>query len=911
MRPGEEKALASRLKSLVTEEDRPVAFITGSGISLGAIDGVASIIDKMRASLGDPDEIAEFDRQVTGPGFGEKYQQAALFLEQYRGQDRLNYIIRLAVLTACPGMTQEQRVALARRNDEKALKDVERDASLWKLTPAVEALGGILHLLPEERRGPVITTNFDPLLEIAVRKAGARANPQYIDLDGEVSRGEDPDAVDIVHVHGFWRSGDTLHTVSQLQKQRPQLDGSLRESLRDHTVVVIGYSGWDDAFSRSLRARVGEKNMVGMDLIWCSYEALTEESFGSGLLSELSDAPRRSFYHGVDANRLFPQVLNSSLDTLQCPLGWTRIVPSVISDPAREPSAERVVAFFDGAEPDWALAVDPRIPKLSTVTRLTEAVGTCIDGRSDKRIVAAVGPMGEGKTMALRQAAVDVLAAHPDTTVYWRDAGAPVDPEAILAVPSRPGRRMLLVSDDGALVVDGLRDLMRACRARDRSDVFVLLAAQEREWRSHRAWPLLGEFTRTVSSHGLTDDDGALLVAAWEDLGVLGELAHTPARERVSQLVRLSAESLGQRKDSSLVGAMLQLRYGPLLSAHVEEMLLRLDGYPPVGSGTLRESFLMIALLHGAFNPANPKSRPLTERILARALDLNAADVDMTVKDPLGKEAAVSGHGDHLWVRHLSIAEAALRLSRQQRPDELSVLIGKLVTAAVSLSAATARLDEDLYAVAYLSGRLQEPEEAVVAAEAATRAAPTRLSYRTSHITTLRVAGRPAEGLRVAERTSRELATMADLESKFGFLTEWGTSASQAGHPESNVLLTALALGVSTTERQVVSALLSIAVPLTTLHENTSDPVHLDAVRGVVGLVGSRKGDSQTKQTKLYLARHNSYISDRGQQPLYGDDAWNALQAAVDKLTPTADAALTPVLSTAKKSVRPGRKQLL
>ncbi len=132
-----------------------------------------------------------------------------------------------------------------------SLRALEIEGS-WSLGPGVAALGELLVGMPTDVRGPVITTNFDPLIEVSVRQAGGSPVSQHFDQDGTLVASDDDGTIDIAHVHGFWRRGDTLHTIHQLTAPRHQLDGSLRELLRGHVVVVMGYGGWEDAFSNSL-----------------------------------------------------------------------------------------------------------------------------------------------------------------------------------------------------------------------------------------------------------------------------------------------------------------------------------------------------------------------------------------------------------------------------------------------------------------------------------------------------------------------------------------------------------------------------------------------------------------------------------------------------------------------------------
>jgi hypothetical protein len=312
----------------------------------------------------------------------------------------------------------------------------------------------------------------------------------------------------------------------------------------------------------------------------------------------------------------------------------------------------------------------------------------------------------------------------------------------------------------------------------------------------------------------------------------------------------------------------------------------------------------MIAILHSAYDARNEGARALSVRVLAKTLGLDPSDIDLAVKDPLGKEAAISGHGDFLWIRHRSIADTALQLSRGSRPESLHELLGRLVRAAVALSSPDGLLDADLYAVAYLSSRLKDQAEAVAAAEASVAAAPSRLSYRTSQVSALRMAGRFPDALRTAERAAAQIGTMADPESRRGFLLEWGTAAGQAGHHGSNLLLDGLALRLATNEAQETDALLSLGVALRELHRQTSRPVFLDALRGVVGLVQVRR---RTRREDSYLARHVEYLAAQGAKSLAGEEAWHAVQASADEVLPSAHATLVPLLTAAKRSVRPGR----
>jgi hypothetical protein len=73
----------------------------------------------------------------------------------------------------------------------------------------------------------VLTTNFDPLIEVAIRAAGGSCYSTRLDDDQPLNQTMG-DGVHVVHLHGYWHGSDTLHRQSQLGRDRLQLRDSLR-----------------------------------------------------------------------------------------------------------------------------------------------------------------------------------------------------------------------------------------------------------------------------------------------------------------------------------------------------------------------------------------------------------------------------------------------------------------------------------------------------------------------------------------------------------------------------------------------------------------------------------------------------------------------------------------------------------
>ena len=63
----------------------------------------------------------------------------------------------------------------------------------------------------------------------------------------------------VVHFHGFWSEENTLHTPETLTRDRPLLAGNLQKLLQETVLVVIGYGGWNDVFTKTLLKVVSEQ----------------------------------------------------------------------------------------------------------------------------------------------------------------------------------------------------------------------------------------------------------------------------------------------------------------------------------------------------------------------------------------------------------------------------------------------------------------------------------------------------------------------------------------------------------------------------------------------------------------------------------------------------------------------------
>jgi serine/threonine protein kinase len=286
---------------------RSVVFMLGAGFSRPTEKGrgvadTRGIVARIR------EQLSEVDRsklQVRLENSDNEYQAAFEFLAARTTRDEANSVIRKAVLEAY----SKSAAFSAESSEEDQCAAFEEDREHWRMPPGVRFLGQIIAAglkEPKLRRFARVqlTTNFDPLLTVSIKKAGGLAVPYPIDGDTRIP-GAALDHCKIVHLHGFWREGDTLHL--DLDKQRDQLESSLRDLLANSTLVVLGYGGWTDVFMQALdsAARAHKDSHI----LWGFYLDGDRVMAERGpFVQKLRAYPRIEFYEQINTNTLFEQL---------------------------------------------------------------------------------------------------------------------------------------------------------------------------------------------------------------------------------------------------------------------------------------------------------------------------------------------------------------------------------------------------------------------------------------------------------------------------------------------------------------------------------------------------------------------------------------------------------------------------
>ena len=805
MRFGSMDDLTARVEASLLEGERPVALVVGAGVAAGSIPGVRQVVNTIRASLDTNDALLLDARLKSVAPESARYQAAFEFLTLRKPPRTRDRIIQACTLKAY-SRTLADRADL----DAPKLSTYESEIDNWTLPTGLQAVGRIWSGLPEGRRGPIITTNFDPLCEIAIRQAGAQPVCRIIDEDGAFWTDLAGNfAPQVIHVHGYWRDSATLHLASELKLERPQLEGSLRSLLRTHTVVVIGYSGWSDAISSTLGKLMREQSSRDFDLLWCFFNERSvaeAEIDANETLQGLSRAPGSvSFYSEIDSNRFFPELERRVSGLLKFPdsqrsyaartglIGWISLSGQPVREISSTDHSSYALSFFDGRLPNWTDANNALIPRRDIANTLTNELKRLLT-QPGSSLTLLTGASGEGKTTAALQAAASIVADMPTVTVLHNGEERLRSSKEVLALPE--GIVYLLVIDEAFLSAEALRSTVQDLHSKTRSGIHILAISRDTDWRS------TGGFTFPWSKYlpgrvhrlgGVSRLDATAIVQAWEAIGedALGALTLLKGREARIQALEQSARN-DEGTGGTLLGALLQTRYGTNLREHVRELLTRLDhiqidGLRGDDSPSLMDAFFLAAL------PQANGVLTLSPELLAKSLEVDSFELHGRVLLPLGDEAAFTYNSVAVLTRHRLIARAALDLAPELGVD-LGEVTERLVRAAVLLVEQHG-MSPTLHTFAYFSQHLDSSLLGVRAAEVAVRQEPSRLSYRTSLSRALRKASDAQAAAIVAEESLPLIGQASDATTGVRpLLTEWGVVEGNLSHWARNCVLGGVAM---------------------------------------------------------------------------------------------------------------------
>ncbi|MEV4139395.1 SIR2 family protein [Dactylosporangium sp. NPDC049742] len=364
--------MISTLVDAVNRGER-ITLLVGSGVSTPAVPGVTGLLqlaDQFSTGRGDDGALSaalEQSRAALPPDAEpiDAYQAYRRVFAEWYSPRGFDVIAQQAVLSAyrAPDLADSPLAThgIWQRVDLRLGERLENSLDWWDLPPGVRALGRILAWRHGEFGDWLLTTNFDPLIEIAVRTAGRLAVSLPADLDGVIAEHhDDTAAVRIVHLHGYWRptaASEVLLQQGATTVERPEL-------VTHGHLLVVGHSGWDPSILAAVRTA---GRVRGVRVHW----ALHEREPRPQLVDALGDLP--VYYRGVDSDRFF----NRLAERLQVPAGDRRTDPrrrvrhldwerELLSHPGNTAPAETLPLLVQlerrfGWGVDWNGA--PRVPR--------------------------------------------------------------------------------------------------------------------------------------------------------------------------------------------------------------------------------------------------------------------------------------------------------------------------------------------------------------------------------------------------------------------------------------------------------------------------------------------------------------------------------------------------------------------
>lgn len=892
------------IDALLAGVKRPIAFLVGSPLSWdesGGVPGVGGMIDLARLFVSErlPARVASFDTVVGTDRTGASYQSAMRWIHGSLTQAGVDEVIRRGVL----------RARLDSRDSEFRGDGIPAD---WHIPAGMAALGKLLASGDDRFGGPVLTTNFDPLVSLAIRAAGGNKRLRVIDTDGGLPREieTDPGEVDVVHLHGYWKGGTTLHTPAQLTSERPRLAASLRNLLTRCAVVVVGYGGWDDVFAKALGDAVQDIDGV-VTILWCFREsdgAEVERRYAH-LLNRIRLAitsGRIVFYGGIDCHRFLPELEAAALASASVPEvqaglpGWTKVSREFLAGlPAL--ARDDAVRFFDGSPPSWKHAGSAEIPRRWAVRAAMKSLRSVKAEQCSVCLIRGAG--GEGKSTVLMQCAAEAARSGEWEVLYRPSTSLALSADALVTLDR--DKQWLMIVDDADSTVEVIFNCVVHLREVGHANVDFLLAARDADWMAARgdrfSWRQHCLRLGDVRLRGIEDENDALsIVQAWSLYGEAGlrKLGSLQDNKLRAQRLRDVARSLATdvRADGSFFGALLDVRFSePALREHVRVAIDRLQKLEVEGGrGSLADALIYIAACHSAGIDG------LDVAVLADILGAPHAWIRTRVLTRLGEEVAVLASGDAVFTRHSRVADAIVAEAELSLGVDLGEVWSRLV-AQVLLTSKERRVRHETHSrVLHVAASLQKslpdalPRErraeiALAAGRASIDAMPNRLDVLVDYAKALRVAGRHA--FAISHLQSKFVSTkfaVDYLTNIRGYVHEWsvciGDGARSDESASTNAWLAAFALsdeleGVPVSSRDLMKSCVALGLCFSRLNESRADLVFVRARRAAAWLGGLSYPDARAREQFDFDAAQSERVG--AEAPASGSVAYEWINDAL------------------------------
>lgn len=515
------------------------------------------------------------------------------------------------------------------------------------------------------------------------------------------------------------------------------------------------------------------------------------------------------------------------------PVGWELLDAESFKTYRREVSDDEAKRFFDGADPDWGIATSPHLPRRKLVSLITQRLK---EDRARKLplVLLLIGPGGEGKSTALRQAAYEFSEENASVKVLWHHDDNQTIPHDFLCKLPNEASTWLVVSDQADLIAKQLQVSLSTTSHTPRSDVRFLLATRQSDWRMAGGamldWRKCAEL-QEIPMSGLDEQDARAIANAWihfEGATNSGEIEDLGYAEHLAQRLLHATRQDATVSEGSLLGGALAVRHGSGLRAHVRLLIDRLSADESTSAISLYRAFAYVAAMHSL------RLDFLSRTVLARALGCTVSALDKAVIYPLGREAAAGG-GMVVLTRHMRIAEAAVSILREDLGESIEDLLVELAHAVLKARSADGYVPE-LHRWNYELPKAlitSHTSAAIRVANVFLGADPSNSRLAIFLASAYRECGDPDAGLKLLEKFK------GSVDRSFWY--EFGTCAGANGDSPLNAWLAGWALAdqdtIPPTQRNAAFSLTGLAIAFGSLYEQFGDVVFAQA-RVVVARLG-------------------------------------------------------------------------
>jgi hypothetical protein len=319
--PAEESDLRQLLgklrEALRARDGRQLIVLVGSGMTAQLVPPIADLIPDARwfsdsagpaprIEVNEPVDANPRVQQVRIPD----YVEALWLIKGTRGMDGVRaFLQKTAMKALAPGRPDE---VVDQPLPDEEYRRLERTVNAWQPSEALAALALLIQTHRSRIHPVLLTTNFDPLLEVALLRAGLQVTSHAVSGPAHTMPDllADPLRPTVVHLHGTPHS-TSLHFPAHIQSPHDDVERWLASLIRGNRLLVLGYSGWDRLIQRTLTRYFSRGSDTKADesaqVLWCVYESRAHHAHVNPDLARFFDRHRVSgvsAWYGINGEEL-------------------------------------------------------------------------------------------------------------------------------------------------------------------------------------------------------------------------------------------------------------------------------------------------------------------------------------------------------------------------------------------------------------------------------------------------------------------------------------------------------------------------------------------------------------------------------------------------------------------------------